>query len=1063
MKTEHCPQGIRTAQLLVTILALGGSICPSAAQTERLAITAIQLDTTNAIVTARVPSGLRRVTLESRERLGEGNWEPRAVARLDGSGGVISFRLPHSRLLELMRVRGDTNEPLPASFYSGTNSFVGQASSSGGLETTGPTDTRTGSPTGTAGREVVESDIWMIRGPTLYFFNQLRGLQLVDITNPDAAIVRGTLELPAAGEQMYLLGTSHVVLLARDGCSYDTGEESQVLIVADTNGPPTVVARLPVAGFIQESRLVGSVLYLASQTYRPIAGSDNTSWEWGTWVSAFDLSNPNAPASRGTLWYAGYGNVVAATDTYLFVVTQDPTNWWQSFVRVIDITAPDGTMRAYGSVRTAGRVPDKFKLDYTGAVFTSISEDWHWDGGQRLVTKLETFHLPDPRSAGPVGIVKLGELELGRGERLHATRFDSNRVYVVTFFQIDPLWVVDLADPVRPRITGQVEVPGWSTYIQPLGDRLVTVGVESNRVAVSLFDVADPAAPGLLSRVLLGQNFSWSEANYDEKAFTVLPDAGLILVPYNGDTTNGYASRVQLIDLNRSSLAVRGAIEHDFQPRRATLYTNRILSISGWELLSVDATDRDHPQVRGETELAWSVDRLFLHGNYLVELAASTWWGNQNRPTLRVAPAAMPNQIVNRLSLTNLPVLGAASRDGRLYLAQGTVGWFYPLEYDSGTSGSNSTFLLTIISLDRLPDLQIVGQTEATVQSRNLGADLQALWPRPGLLVWAGGGFNFWWGREMGGPSDSRMASSSPAFRPWPWWGGGGGQFVAFDVSAPAAAQFASELDLASSNWWSFSKAFTAEGLVYVSHQTSEFVPGLASPNQTTGEPTITTNDSTGQTITNNGPSGTWVMRSYLDAVDYADARNPLVRKPVNIPSTLHGISHRGSLLYTVGPHWTTNWSDWTEYLEASAYDGVSAHLVDSLALPDAWPHPVLVVQTNIFIGRPGYNYTNTNTTAHYVETWALSGAGRFTQLGRVSLPMPANMLANFPGLLAVQETDNLVALFDSGNPVALRQIGQSPAPGCLGFDLSHADGEAARGLWIPLGDYGVEMIPISP
>ena len=207
---------------------------------------------------------------------------------------------------------------------------------------------------------------------------------------------------------------------------------------------------------------------------------------------------------------------MTATDRLLFVVTQDPTNWWQSIVHSIDITAPDGTMHAYASIRAAGQVPDKFKLNWDGSVLTSISEDWRPVSGRRLTTKLETFSLPDPRSLRPGGVMKLGELEIGQGERLRATRFDDKLVYVVTFFQIDPLWVVDLSDAAAPRIAGSVDVPGWSTFIAPLGQQLVTVGIESNRVAVSLFDVANPAAPALLSRVRLGENYSWSEANWDE-------------------------------------------------------------------------------------------------------------------------------------------------------------------------------------------------------------------------------------------------------------------------------------------------------------------------------------------------------------------------------------------------------------------------------------------------------------------------------------------------------------------------------------------------------------------
>ena len=277
------------------------------------------------------------------------------------SGGLITFQLPRSRQLEVMRVRGDASEPLPASFYGGTNSFYGQSSSDpNGLRGpgVGPLDALVpGTPAQDTARGVVESDIWKTRGHTLYFFNQLRGLQIIDVTNPDAAVVRGTLELPAAGEALYLLGTQHVVLLARNDCSYD---QSQVWIVADTNGPPTIVARLPVSGYVTESRMVGTALYVASQSYRPVANSTNSTWEWGTLVSSFDLADPNSPVARGTLWYPGYANVVTATDRLLFVVTQDASHWWQSVVRSIDITAPDGTMHAYETIRTSGRVPDKF-------------------------------------------------------------------------------------------------------------------------------------------------------------------------------------------------------------------------------------------------------------------------------------------------------------------------------------------------------------------------------------------------------------------------------------------------------------------------------------------------------------------------------------------------------------------------------------------------------------------------------------------------------------------------------------------------------------------------------
>ncbi|HMJ65584.1 MAG TPA: hypothetical protein VK615_09555, partial [Candidatus Binatia bacterium] len=88
-------------------------------------ITAIRQERTNIVVEVQAPAGIRRITLECRERLGPGAWEPRAVTRLDGAGGSVTFRIPRSRGAELMRVRGDATDPLPSSFYSGTTSFTG--------------------------------------------------------------------------------------------------------------------------------------------------------------------------------------------------------------------------------------------------------------------------------------------------------------------------------------------------------------------------------------------------------------------------------------------------------------------------------------------------------------------------------------------------------------------------------------------------------------------------------------------------------------------------------------------------------------------------------------------------------------------------------------------------------------------------------------------------------------------------------------------------------------------------------------------------------------------------
>jgi hypothetical protein len=321
-----------------------------------------------------------------------------------------------------------------------------------------------------------------------------------------------------------------------------------------------------VAGRIQESRLVGTALYVAAQAYQEVVGSDGTTWEWGTKLSGFDLSDPLSPVARDVLWYPGYNQVVTATDRFFFLATQDVNDWRRSVVHLVDIADPNGGMSRLGRVHAAGVVADKFKIHVEGEVLTIISEV----RDATLHTLLETYSLSDP--AVPV---KLGDLLLGLSERLHATRFAGDKVYVVTFFvqfQMDPLWVVDLSRPEEPRILGELEIPGWSTYLHPWGDRLVACGIETNQTTVSLFDVADPARPALLKRVTLGRGWSWSEANNDEKAFRVLPEAGLVLLPYQSWDAEGSTTRVQLIDLTRDDVIARGAIDHTMAPRRATLH-----------------------------------------------------------------------------------------------------------------------------------------------------------------------------------------------------------------------------------------------------------------------------------------------------------------------------------------------------------------------------------------------------------------------------------------------------------------------------------------------------------
>lgn len=114
------------------------------------------------------------------------------------------------------------------------------------------------------------------------------------------------------------------------------------------------------------------------------------------------------------------------------------------------------------------------------------------------------------------------------GEQIYAVQFVGPRAYVVTFRQTDPLYVLDLSTPTDPKTIGELEIPGYSDYLYPLGDTLLLgVGKDANTggviqgVKVALMDVADPAKPGIIGTVLLGKRGSASGLDFSSRGINL--------------------------------------------------------------------------------------------------------------------------------------------------------------------------------------------------------------------------------------------------------------------------------------------------------------------------------------------------------------------------------------------------------------------------------------------------------------------------------------------------------------------------------------------------------------
>ena len=127
------------------------------------------------------------------------------------------------------------------------------------------------------------------------------------------------------------------------------------------------------------------------------------------------------------------------------------------------------------------------------------------------------------------------------GEQIRSARYIGAYAYVVTFRQTDPLFVINLSDPQNPKIEGEVKLPGFSSYLHPIGNgMLIGVGYDGDEknangnMKVSLFSVADPKNPKELSKILVGNNTDYviSNLSYAYKAFVSLGD-GEFAVPFS--------------------------------------------------------------------------------------------------------------------------------------------------------------------------------------------------------------------------------------------------------------------------------------------------------------------------------------------------------------------------------------------------------------------------------------------------------------------------------------------------------------------------------------------------
>jgi len=278
----------------------------------------------------------------------------------------------------------------------------------------------------------------------------------------------------------------------------------------------------------------------------------------------FSFNADHILSNWATVYASGDVMVMAesAWDSWWFWGDEDSENEEMTNIHAFDISSP-GQTDYIASGRINGTIQDQFSLsEYNGNIrICSTTGQWgRWwmDDPEPMVSHVFVLGL----NANQTEYEVVGHVGgIAEDEQIWSARFMGDKAYLVTFRNIDPLWTIDLSDPTDPRVIGELEVPGVSTYIHPMGDdHLLTIGIagdddglEWGVTQISIFDVSDFSNPVLESSLRLTPapeneydwSYSYSEATYEHKAFQYWEADGLLAIPMS---TNRYYSDIKEID-----------------------------------------------------------------------------------------------------------------------------------------------------------------------------------------------------------------------------------------------------------------------------------------------------------------------------------------------------------------------------------------------------------------------------------------------------------------------------------------------------------------------------------
>jgi inhibitor of cysteine peptidase len=236
-------------------------------------------------------------------------------------------------------------------------------------------------------------------------------------------------------------------------------------------------------------------------------------------------------AGQTTTMYVSMNNMYLVVPNTNIWILRNVGNDLRDETLIYRIKLDQENIIAMGEGSVSGFILNQFSMDEYNNFFRVATTEWTIEGS------INNLFIMD------MNMSVVGKIEgLAEGERVYSARFMGDRCYLVTFRQIDPFFVIDVANPTGPSVLGYLKIPGFSGYLHPFDENhIIGIGKEDSNLKLSLFDVTDVSMPTETAKYPVNAEWSDSMALWDHKAFLFDKSKQLLALPVS---INYYATLV---------------------------------------------------------------------------------------------------------------------------------------------------------------------------------------------------------------------------------------------------------------------------------------------------------------------------------------------------------------------------------------------------------------------------------------------------------------------------------------------------------------------------------------